>query len=74
MPVMDGYEAIERIRQQSRFESLPVLAVTAKAMKEDRDKCLKIGATDYLPKPIEARRLFTIMESCLNLEEEKISV
>ncbi len=75
MPVMDGYEAIERIRQQSRFESLPVLAVTAKAMKEDRDKCLKIGATDYLPKPIEARRLFSMMATCLNLEEnEKMSV
>ncbi len=70
MPVMDGYEAIERIRQQSRFESLPVLAVTAKAMKEDRDKCLKIGATDYLPKPIEARKLFSMMASCLHLEEE----
>ena len=69
MPVMDGYEAIERIRQQPRFESLPILAVTAKAMKEDRDKCLRIGATDYLPKPIEARRLFSMMATCLSIDE-----
>jgi len=71
MPVMDGYEAIERIRSQPRHEYLPILAVTAKAMKEDRDKCLKIGATDYLPKPIEARRLFSMMASCLKLVKWK---
>jgi len=65
MPVMDGYEAIEKIREQEQFEQLPIIAVTAKAMAEDRNRCLEIGATDYLAKPIEATELFRLMKKYL---------
>ncbi|MBW1784364.1 MAG: response regulator [Deltaproteobacteria bacterium] len=61
MPVMDGYEAIRRIREQERFQALPILAVTAKAMPEDRDKCVAAGANDYLPKPVDIERLLSLM-------------
>lgn len=61
MPVMNGYEAMKEIRQQSRFEKLPILALTAKAMREDRDHCIEAGANDYLPKPIDIDRLISTM-------------
>jgi CheY-like chemotaxis protein len=61
MPVMDGYEAIRRIRQHDRFRDIPILALTAKAMRGDRDKCIKAGATDYIPKPIDFDRLMSTM-------------
>ena len=62
MPVMDGYEAIRRIRAQECFRALPILALTAKAMREDRDKCISAGASDYLPKPVEIERLLSLMK------------
>jgi len=61
MPVMDGYEATRRIRQLKGFEQLPILAITAKAMPEDRAKCIEAGASDYLGKPINMDRLLSMM-------------
>lgn len=61
MPVMDGYEAMRRIRKIREFDSLPILALTAKAMKEDRHKCIDAGANDYMTKPIDPDRLLSLM-------------
>ncbi|MGY4532827.1 signal transduction histidine kinase/CheY-like chemotaxis protein/CHASE3 domain sensor protein [Pseudomonas sp. TE3786] len=61
MPVMDGYEATRRIRQDARFSKLPIIAVTAKAMKDDQELCLKAGASDYLAKPLDLERLFSLI-------------
>ena len=61
MPVLDGYEAMRRIRAQSRFEKLPILALTAKAMREDRAKCIAVGANDYMTKPVDATRLLSTL-------------
>jgi tubulin-specific chaperone A len=68
LPGMDGYEVIKRIRAQSRFCKLPILALTAKAMKGDREKCIAAGANDYLSKPIEADRLFSMLRVWLSRE------
>jgi CheY-like chemotaxis protein len=57
MPEMDGYEAMKEIRKQDRFKSLPIIALTAKAMKEDEQKCLNAGANVYLSKPVNLDEL-----------------
>jgi signal transduction histidine kinase/CheY-like chemotaxis protein len=57
MPEMDGFETIRAIRQDVRFTSLPIIAVTAKAMKGDREKCIEAGASDYLAKPVGSEAL-----------------
>lgn len=61
MPVMDGYETMKRIRAQARFHRLPVIALTAKAMPDDRKKCIDAGANDYLSKPVDQEQLISMM-------------
>lgn len=61
MPEMDGYEVIKLIRQTPKFRKLPVLALTAKAMKGDRQKCLDAGANDYLSKPVDTEKLLSLL-------------
>lgn len=62
MPVMDGYEAMERIRNNEKMKNIPIIAVTAKAMKDDREKCIKLGADDYLSKPIDINILANLIK------------
>jgi CheY-like chemotaxis protein len=66
MPEMDGYEAIRRIRSEVIFKSLPVIALTAKAMKDDKQKCIDAGANDYITKPIDVDRLLSLMRVWLS--------
>ena len=66
MPEMDGYEAMSLIRKQSRFQKLPMLALTAKAMKDDRAKCIEAGANDYCSKPIDMGKLTSLMRVWLH--------
>jgi CheY-like chemotaxis protein/CHASE3 domain sensor protein len=61
MPEMDGYEATRLIRLEPRWKNLPIIAVTAKAMKDDQERCREVGANDYLAKPIDLDRLFSLI-------------
>ena len=61
MPEMDGYTAMQEIRKQSKHSKLPIIALTAKAMKDDKAKCIEAGANDYLAKPVDADKLMSLM-------------
>jgi CheY-like chemotaxis protein len=61
MPEMDGYETMRAIRSYEAFRTLPLIAVTAKAMKGDREKCIEAGATDYIAKPVDLDQLVSTL-------------
>jgi CheY-like chemotaxis protein len=61
MPEMDGYETMQKIRREHTNSSMPVIAVTAKAMKGDRQKCIQAGASDYITKPLKIDQLLALM-------------
>jgi len=66
MPEMDGYQTVERIRQNVAYRRLPIIALTAKAMKGDREKCLQAGASDYLAKPVNTEQLLSVLRMWLH--------
>jgi CheY-like chemotaxis protein len=66
MPGMDGFEAMHEIRQIAKFKTVPIIAVTAKAMKGDRQKCLEAGASDYITKPVDTEQLLSLLRIWLD--------
>jgi CheY-like chemotaxis protein len=61
MPDMDGFETTRAIREDVQFKSLPIIALTAKAMKGDRERCIAAGASDYITKPVDTEQLLSLM-------------
>ena len=72
MPGMDGYETIKAIRQSPRFRSLPIVALTAKAMKGDRAKCIDAGASDYITKPVDLEQFFSVLRVWMTRSHELV--
>jgi HAMP domain-containing protein/CheY-like chemotaxis protein len=70
MPGMDGYETTSTIRQMDGFKNLPIIALTAKAMKADRDRCIEAGASDYISKPLDIDQLLSLLRVWLYRQEE----
>ena len=73
MPEMDGYETMSTIRQIPEFRTLPIVALTAKAMKGDRAKCLEAGASDYITKPVDIEQLFSVLRVCMGSDQYEAS-
>ena len=66
MPDMDGYDTMRAIRKLAKFRSLPIIALTAKAMKGDREKCIEAGASDYISKPVDTDQLLALLRVWLH--------
>jgi CheY-like chemotaxis protein len=66
MPDMDGYETMRRIRQIEKYRDLPIIALTAKAMKGDKEKCIEAGASDYIAKPVDTEHLLSVLRIWLH--------
>ena len=73
MPEMDGMDTMREIRKMPGFKDLPIIAVTAKAMKGDREKCIEAGAWDYLSKPVDAERLISVLRAWLCRETKTLA-
>ena len=71
MPEMDGYETMRAIRQVNELKTLPIIALTAKAMKGDREKCIDAGASDYITKPVETDQLLSLLRVWLFKNAER---
>ena len=71
MPEVDGYEVMKRIRMQEKFKNIPIIAMTAKSMKEDRVMCMEAGASEYLTKPLNRVQLVTVLRACLLQNDEQ---
>jgi signal transduction histidine kinase/FixJ family two-component response regulator/putative methionine-R-sulfoxide reductase with GAF domain/HPt (histidine-containing phosphotransfer) domain-containing protein len=74
MPVMDGYQASEKIREEYSKKALPIIAMTANVMKGDREKCLSFGMNDYIAKPIDRTLLFKIIEKFIPMNKNSICI
>jgi CheY-like chemotaxis protein len=61
MPDMDGYDTMRAVRKLTKFRALPIIALTAKAMKGDREKCIEAGASDYISKPVDTQQLLGLL-------------
>jgi len=70
MPEMDGYETMRAIRKIPKFRSLPIIALTAKAMKGDRAKCIEAGASEYITKPVDLEQLFSVLRVWISCDQE----
>jgi hypothetical protein len=66
MPEMDGYATMSKMRSLSSFNDRPIIALTAKAMKGDREKCIEAGASDYIAKPVDSSHLVAMLRSWLS--------
>ncbi|MEO5377187.1 MAG: response regulator [Magnetococcus sp. DMHC-6] len=74
MPIMDGYTATRQIRSQAKFKNLPIIAMTAHIMESAREASLAAGMNDYIAKPIDIKRLYSVLSQCICLDEDKPAV